>query len=68
MFDFSYEMELFIRLVKFIGDDKVWEKVINVLKEVLKEYCIDYKIDEGGGVFYGFKIDIKIIDVLKCKW
>ncbi len=67
-FDFSYEMELSTRPAKSIGDDKVWEKATNALKEALKEHRIDYKIDEGGGAFYGPKIDIKITDALKRKW
>lgn len=67
-FDFSYEMELSTRPAKSIGDDKVWEKATNALKEALKEHRIDYKIDEGGGAFYGPKIDIKITDALRRKW
>ncbi|MFP6239360.1 threonine--tRNA ligase [Helicobacter pylori] len=67
-FNFSYEMELSTRPTKSIGDDKVWEKATNALKEALKEHRIDYKIDEGGGAFYGPKIDIKITDALKRKW
>ncbi len=67
-FDFSYEMELSTRPAKSIGDDKVWEKATSALKEALKEHRIDYKIDEGGGAFYGPKIDIKITDALRRKW
>ncbi|EMH33301.1 threonine--tRNA ligase [Helicobacter pylori] len=67
-FDFSYEMELSTRPAKSIGDDEVWEKATSALKEALKEHRIDYKIDEGGGAFYGPKIDIKITDALKRKW
>lgn len=67
-FGFSYEMELSTRPTKSIGDDKVWEKATNALKEALKEHRIDYKIDEGGGAFYGPKIDIKITDALRRKW
>ncbi len=67
-FNFSYEMELSTRPAKSIGDDEVWEKATNALKEALKEHRIDYKIDEGGGAFYGPKIDIKITDALKRKW
>ncbi|RVY25497.1 threonine--tRNA ligase [Helicobacter pylori] len=67
-FDFSYEMELSTRPTKSIGDDEVWEKATSALKEALKEHRIDYKIDEGGGAFYGPKIDIKITDALKRKW
>ncbi|MFP6069413.1 threonine--tRNA ligase [Helicobacter pylori] len=67
-FNFSYEMELSTRPTKSIGDDEVWEKATSALKEALKEHRIDYKIDEGGGAFYGPKIDIKITDALKRKW
>ncbi len=67
-FNFSYEMELSTRPAKSIGDDEVWEKATNALKEALKEHRIDYKIDEGGGAFYGPKIDIKITDALRRKW
>ncbi len=67
-FDFSYEMELSTRPAKSIGDDEVWEKATNALKEALEEHRIDYKIDEGGGAFYGPKIDIKITDALRRKW
>ncbi|NGP15922.1 threonine--tRNA ligase, partial [Helicobacter pylori] len=67
-FDFSYEMELSTRPAKSIGDDKVWEKATDALKEALKEHRIDYKVDEGGGAFYGPKIDIKITDALRRKW
>jgi len=34
----------------------------------LKFLNIEYKVDEGGGAFYGPKIDIKITDALKRKW
>ncbi len=67
-FGFSYEMELSTRPTKSIGDDEVWEKATSALKEALKEHRIDYKIDEGGGAFYGPKIDIKITDALRRKW
>ncbi|MCQ2861327.1 threonine--tRNA ligase [Helicobacter pylori] len=67
-FNFSYEMELSTRPAKSIGDDEVWEKATNALKEALKEHRINYKIDEGGGAFYGPKIDIKITDALRRKW
>ncbi|RKV62480.1 threonine--tRNA ligase [Helicobacter pylori] len=67
-FNFSYEMELSTRPAKSIGDDEVWEKATSALKEALKEHRIDYKIDEGGGAFYGPKIDIKITDALRRKW
>jgi threonyl-tRNA synthetase len=38
------------------------------LEEALKMEGMDYEIDEGGGVFYGPKIDIKLIDALGREW
>lgn len=67
-FDFTYEMEISTRPDKAIGDDSVWEVATNALKQALDEHNLKYGIDEGGGAFYGPKIDIKITDALKRKW
>jgi len=67
-FDFSYEMEISTKPEKAIGDDAVWEIATQGLKDALDENGISYGIDEGGGAFYGPKIDIKITDALKRKW
>lgn len=67
-FDFSYEMELSTRPEKSIGSDEVWESATQALKSALEENHINYKIDEGGGAFYGPKIDIKITDAIGRKW
>ena len=67
-FGFMYEMELSTRPQKSIGSDEVWESATDALKNALKENNVTYQIDEGGGAFYGPKIDIKITDALKRKW
>ncbi len=67
-FEFDYSLEISTRPEKAIGDEKVWEIATNGLKEALDENGISYGIDEGGGAFYGPKIDIKITDALKRKW
>ncbi|MGH2268134.1 threonine--tRNA ligase [Campylobacter taeniopygiae] len=67
-FNFSYEMEISTRPQKSIGDLEIWETATNALKEALDEKGLKYGIDEGGGAFYGPKIDIKITDALKRKW
>ncbi|MDO4674429.1 threonine--tRNA ligase [Campylobacter sp.] len=68
LFDFSYEMEISTKPEKAIGDDTIWEVATRALKEALDEQGLKYGIDEGGGAFYGPKIDIKITDALKRKW
>ncbi len=67
-FGFDYNLEISTRPDKAIGDEKVWEIATNGLKDALDENGISYGIDEGGGAFYGPKIDIKITDALKRKW
>ncbi|MDL0101323.1 threonine--tRNA ligase [Campylobacter felis] len=68
LFDFSYEMEISTKPEKAIGDAMIWEVATRALKEALDEQGLEYGIDEGGGAFYGPKIDIKITDALKRKW
>ncbi|HEC1889976.1 TPA: threonine--tRNA ligase [Campylobacter jejuni] len=68
LFDFSYEMEISTKPEKAIGDGEIWEVATKALKEALDEQGLKYGIDEGGGAFYGPKIDIKITDALKRKW
>lgn len=67
-FGFHYEMEISTRPEKSIGDERYWEAATEGLKHALDENGIKYGIDEGGGAFYGPKIDIKITDALKRKW
>ncbi|MGJ0149041.1 threonine--tRNA ligase [Campylobacter lari] len=67
-FEFDYEMEISTRPAKAIGGDEIWDIATKALKEALDEQGLKYGIDEGGGAFYGPKIDIKITDALKRKW
>ncbi|MBU3918864.1 threonine--tRNA ligase [Patescibacteria group bacterium] len=53
---------------KHIGDEKIWKKATNALKQTLNKLKVKYEIDEGGGAFYGPKIDIKIKDSLGRPW
>ena len=68
-FDFrNYEINLSTRPEKSIGDDAVWELANKGLTEALQRKGWDYKIDEGGGAFYGPKIDLKIEDAIGRMW
>jgi len=53
---------------KAMGDDALWDKATNALKSALKDVKITYDIDEGGGAFYGPKIDIKVKDSMGRLW
>lgn len=67
-FGFSYEMEISTKPEKSIGDEKIWDISTEALKDALSLCGIQYGIDEGGGAFYGPKIDIKITDAIGRKW
>ncbi|KAJ6825935.1 threonine--tRNA ligase, chloroplastic/mitochondrial 2 [Iris pallida] len=64
----KYEVNLSTRPEKFVGTDDIWEKATMALREALEDKGWDYQIDEGGGAFYGPKIDLKIEDALGRKW
>ena len=67
-FGFDYEMEISTRPEKAIGNDEIWEIATESLKKALDNLGKVYGIDEGGGAFYGPKIDIKITDAIGRKW
>ena len=53
---------------KAVGDDAMWEQALGSLRKALEAEEIPYEIDEGGGAFYGPKIDLKINDALGREW
>jgi threonyl-tRNA synthetase len=53
---------------KAVGEDALWNKAIDSLRNALSKENLKYEVDEGGGAFYGPKIDIKIKDALKREW
>lgn len=68
-FDFkNYEINLSTRPEKSIGEDAVWDLATKGLIEALERKGWDYKVDEGGGAFYGPKIDLKIEDAIGRMW
>lgn len=64
----NYEVNLSTRPDKSVGTDQVWELATAALKEALDTKGWDYVVDEGGGAFYGPKIDIKIQDAIGRLW
>ncbi len=53
---------------KSVGDTDRWDKAIESLKKAIEAEGLPYEIDEGGGAFYGPKIDLKIKDALGREW
>ncbi len=64
----EYEIFLSTRPKKFVGSEEDWERATNAIKDALESLGLDYEIDEGGGAFYGPKIDLKIKDVIGRSW
>ena len=51
-----------------MGSDEIWETATKSLEGALERKGWDYEVDEGGGAFYGPKIDIKITDAIGRQW
>ncbi len=51
-----------------MGDVQIWQKAEEILHKALQKLKIPYSVKEGGGAFYGPKIDIDLEDALGRKW
>ena len=49
---------------KYFGNDDLWEKSENELREVLKEMNVDFYEAEGEAAFYGPKLDVQVKSAL----
>ncbi|MFT5835395.1 MAG: threonyl-tRNA synthetase [Sulfurimonas sp.] len=67
-FEFDYKMMVSTKPEKAVGSDEVWEVSTQALKNAMDKNKLAYEIDEGGGAFYGPKIDIKITDAIGREW
>ena len=68
-FGFSdYDVMLSTMPEKAVGEDDRWELATESLRKTLVERGIDYQMDDGGGAFYGPKIDIHIRDAIGRLW
>ncbi|CAM9964091.1 unnamed protein product, partial [Hapterophycus canaliculatus] len=63
-----YEIMLSTRPEKSVGTDEIWDLATEGLKGALERKGWDYTVDEGGGAFYGPKIDLKIRDAIGRTW
>jgi threonyl-tRNA synthetase len=64
----DFEICLATKPEKSVGDESMWENAAKALREALDNQKLEYSLDEGGGAFYGPKIDIKIKDALNRSW
>lgn len=55
-------------LEKSVGSDEVWELATDSLRDALHQANLTYEVDEGGGAFYGPKIDVDVRDAIGRAW
>ncbi|MDH5666646.1 MAG: threonine--tRNA ligase [Nitrospira sp.] len=68
-FGFSeFEVFLSTRPDESVGAEEHWILATTALEAAIKSRNIPYRLDPGGGAFYGPKIDIKIKDALGRSW
>lgn len=53
---------------KAVGDPARWEQALKSLDKAVQRAGLECEVDEGGGAFYGPKIDLKIKDALGREW
>ncbi|AHK78933.1 threonyl-tRNA synthetase [Ectothiorhodospira haloalkaliphila] len=64
----DFDINLSTRPDKAVGSDHIWEHATAALRAALEKKGLEYELDEGGGAFYGPKIDIKIRDAIGRQW
>lgn len=64
----QFEVYLSTKPEKAVGEPERWEQAQNSLRNALEAEGLSFEVDEGGGAFYGPKIDIKIKDAIGRSW
>lgn len=67
-FGLSYRLDLATRPDKKLGADATWDQAERALEQALKHRGVTYRVDQGGGAFYGPKIDVKFNDAIGREW
>jgi threonyl-tRNA synthetase len=64
----EFAVYLATRPESYVGVPARWDQAQVALQRALEARELPYKVDEGGGAFYGPKIDIKVRDALGREW
>ncbi|MGQ0617726.1 MAG: threonine--tRNA ligase [Acidimicrobiia bacterium] len=64
----DFEAVLATRPDKAVGAEEGWQRAIAALRGALDAEGLAFEIDEGGGAFYGPKIDVRVRDAIGRKW
>ncbi len=64
----NFDINLSTKPEDAVGSDAIWDHATESLRSALEKKGLEYTLDEGGGAFYGPKIDIKIRDAIGRQW
>ena len=64
----DYGISLSTRPEKFVGEPDMWDHATRSLRSALEQRGLTFEVDDGGGAFYGPKIDVNITDALGRAW
>jgi len=53
---------------KYAGSPEDWQMAEATLRRAVEDRGLSYQVDEGGAVFYGPKIDVKLVDAIGREW
>ena len=53
---------------KAVGDVELWDLATDGLRSALESAGLSYVVEEGGGAFYGPKIDVDVTDAIGRPW
>ena len=53
---------------KAVGDSSQWDRAERALREAIERADLAYDVEDGGGAFYGPKIDFHLTDALGRRW
>ncbi len=67
-FGLRYTVTLSTKPEKAMGESELWEKAEAGLRQALDTLKLPYKVDAGGGAFYGPKIDVMVHDSMGRQW
>ena len=64
----DFKAYLSTRPEKYVGEPADWDMATEALRRAIEAHELPYEVDEGGGAFYGPKIDLKVLDALGREW
>jgi threonyl-tRNA synthetase len=67
-FGFELDFEISTRPEERLGTDEIWDRAEAMLERALQRKGIEFRLEAGGGAFYGPKIDIKFRDAIGRLW